>query len=65
MFYESTRSDTKNLLLKLKGVGIESISNLVATTASELLEDYYSNYDNAAKGIDIETISHAIIELEH
>jgi DNA repair protein RadA len=52
----------QNLLHELKGVGIESISNLAATTAPELLEDYYSNYDNAARGIDIETISHAIVK---
>jgi DNA repair protein RadA len=29
---------------------------------SELLEDYYSNYDEGARGIDIETISQLIIK---
>jgi DNA repair protein RadA len=52
----------ENLLLKLKEFGIESISNLASTTAPEVLEDYYSNYDNAARGIDIETISHAVVK---
>jgi DNA repair protein RadA len=52
----------QNLLLKLKGVGIESISDLATTTASEFLEDYYSNYDEATRGIDFETISHLVLE---
>jgi DNA repair protein RadA len=26
------------------------------------LEEYYSNYDNAIRGVDIETISHAIVK---
>jgi DNA repair protein RadA len=59
---ESLEDVDQNLLLKLKEFGIESISNLATTTAPELLEDYYSNYDNAARGIDIETISHAIVK---
>ena len=59
---ESLEGLDQNLLLKLKELGIESISNLATTTAPELLEDYYSNYDNAARGIDIETISHAVVE---
>jgi|GEM_PF-1813241 hypothetical protein len=33
------------LISKLQGAGIQSISELAATTASELLEDYYSNFD--------------------
>jgi DNA repair protein RadA len=41
---------------------IQSISDLATTTASELLEDYYSNYDEDARGIDIETISQLIIK---
>jgi DNA repair protein RadA len=59
---ESLQGVDQNLLLKLKGAGIESISNLATTTAPELLEDYYSNYDNAISGVDIETISHAIVK---
>jgi DNA repair protein RadA len=59
---ESLEDVDQDLLLKLKEFGIESISNLAATTAPELLEDYYSNYDNAARGIDIETISHAVVK---
>jgi DNA repair protein RadA len=51
----------QNLLHKLKGAGIESISDLATTTASELLEDYYSNYDEAARGIDFETISQLVL----
>jgi DNA repair protein RadA len=52
----------QQLLHKLEGVGIQSISDLATTTASELLEDYYSNYDEGARGIDIETISQLIIK---
>jgi hypothetical protein len=33
----------KYLIDKLEGAGIQSISDLATTTASELLEDYYSN----------------------
>ena len=43
----------QDLLLKLKEFGIESISSLATTTAPELLEDYYSNYDNAASKMSI------------
>jgi DNA repair protein RadA len=50
------------LIDKLEGAGIQSISDLATTTASELLEDYYSNYDEGARGIDIETISQLIIK---
>jgi DNA repair protein RadA len=49
-------------LHKLKGLGIESISDLATTTASELLEDYYSNYDEATRGIDFETISGLVLK---
>lgn len=49
----------QNLLHKLKGVGIESVSDLATTTASELLEDYYSNYSELIRiivyGINIPT----------
>jgi DNA repair protein RadA len=61
---ESLEDVDQNLLLKLKGVGIESISNLATTTAPELLEDYYSTYDNTTRGIDVETISHAIVKAQ-
>ncbi|HEU4824333.1 MAG TPA: hypothetical protein VFS97_12980 [Nitrososphaeraceae archaeon] len=44
------------------GAGIQSISDLATTTASEPLEDYYSNYDADTRGIDIETISQLIIK---
>src|SRR5215216_803335 len=51
----------QQLLHKLEGAGIQSISDLATTTASELLEDYYSNYDEGARGIDVETLSRLII----
>jgi DNA repair protein RadA len=51
----------QQLLHKLEGVGIQSISDLATTTATELLEDDYSNYDEGARGIDIETLSRLII----
>jgi DNA repair protein RadA len=51
----------KSLLQKLKGAGIESISDLATTTASELLEDYYSNSDESTRGIDFETISQLVL----
>jgi hypothetical protein len=41
---KSLQGADKLLLHKLKGVGIESIADLATTTASELLEDYYSRY---------------------
>src|SRR5918996_3031437 len=58
---KSLQNVDQNLLHKLKGAGIESISNLATTTASELLEDYYSNYDDAARGMDFETISQLVL----
>jgi DNA repair protein RadA len=58
---KSLQDVDQTLLHKLKVVGIESISDLAATTASELLEDYYSNYDEAARGIDLETISELVL----
>jgi DNA repair protein RadA len=58
---KSLQDVNQNLLHKLKGIGIESISDLATTTASELLEDYYSNYDEATRGIDLETISELVL----
>jgi predicted RecB family nuclease len=59
---ESLQGVDRNLIDKLEGVGIQSISDLATTTAAELLEDYYSNYDEDARSIDIETISRLIIK---
>jgi DNA repair protein RadA len=50
----------QHLIDKLEGIGIQSISDLATTTATELLEDY-SNYDEGARGIDIEILSRLII----
>src|ERR687895_425499 len=58
---KSLQNVDDHLLQKLKGVGIESISDLATTTASELLEGYYSNCDEAARGIDFETISQLVL----
>ena len=58
---KSLQNVDQNLLHRLKGVGIESIADLATTTASELLEDYYSNYDEAARGIDFDTISQLVL----
>jgi DNA repair protein RadA len=49
------------LLDKLEGAGVHSVSDLATSTASELLEEYYSNYDDNGIGIDLETISHAVM----
>jgi DNA repair protein RadA len=59
---ESLHGVSQHLISKLQGAGIQSISDLAATTTSELLEDYYSNYDESAKGIDEQTISQLIIK---
>jgi DNA repair protein RadA len=59
---ESLQDADQHLLHKLKGLGIESISNLATTTAPELLEDYYSNYEDAVGGIDFESISQLVLE---
>jgi DNA repair protein RadA len=59
---ESLQDVDQHLISKLEGVGIQSISDLATTTASELLEDYYSKYDEGAKSIDIETLSRLIIK---
>jgi DNA repair protein RadA len=59
---ESLQDVDRHLISKLEGVGIQSISDLATTTAFELLEDYYSNYDEGARGIDLETISQLILK---
>src|SRR5918995_1826654 len=59
---ESLQDVDQQLLHKLKGIGIGSISDLATTTAPELLEDYYSNYDDAISGIDFETISQLVLK---
>ena len=58
---DSLHDVDRHLIDKLEGAGIQSISDLATTTASELLEDYYSNYDEGARGIDVETLSRLII----
>ena len=59
---ESLYDVNQILLDKLDGVVIQSISDLATKTASELLEDYYSNYDENDRGIDEETISNLVIK---
>jgi DNA repair protein RadA len=59
---ESLHGINQHLITKLQGAGIQSISELATTTASELLEEYYSNYDENSPGIDTETISQLIIK---
>ena len=59
---ESLHDVDQDLLDKLDGVVIQSISDLATKTASELLEDYYSNYDENDRGIDEETISNLVIK---
>jgi DNA repair protein RadA len=59
---ESLQDVDQHLLDKLQGVGIQSVSDLATTTAAELLEDYYSNYNEGARGIDVETISQLILK---
>src|ERR671910_73109 len=58
---KSLQNVDQSLLRRLKGVGIESIADLATTTASELLEDYYSNCDESARGIDFDTISQLVL----
>ena len=58
---ESLHGINQHLITKLQGAGIQSISDLAAKTASELLEDYYSNYEDA-RGIDEETISNLVMK---
>jgi DNA repair protein RadA len=57
---ESLHDVNQHLLDKLEGAGIQSISDLATKTVSELLEDYYSNYDDS-RGIDEETISKLVM----
>jgi DNA repair protein RadA len=59
---ESLHGINQHLITKLQGAGIHSISDLAAKTASELLEDYYSNYDENGRGIDEETISSLVMK---
>jgi DNA repair protein RadA len=59
---ESMDDVSQSLLDKLEGVGIQSVSDLATKTASEFLEDYYSNYDENGRGIDEETISKLVMK---
>jgi DNA repair protein RadA len=68
---EGLQGVDQHLINKIKGVGIHSIPDLAVTTPSELLEDYYSNYDDdyyddndssSTKEIDIETISQLVLK---
>ena len=52
----------QQLLDKLQGAGVQSVLDLATSTASELLEEYYSNYDDSGIGIDLETISQAVMK---
>jgi hypothetical protein len=58
---ESLQDVNQNLLGKLEGIGLQSISDLATKTVSELLEDYYSNYDDDTRAIDEETISNLVM----
>ena len=58
---DSLQDVDQHLIDKLEGIGIQSISDLATTTATEILEDYYSNYDEGARGIDMETLSRLIL----
>ena len=42
---EGLQDVNRKLISKLEGAGIQSISDLATATPFELLEDYYSNYD--------------------
>jgi DNA repair protein RadA len=59
---ESLQDINKQLISRLEGAGIQSISDLATTTPYELLEDYHSNYDDAIEGIDFETISQLVLK---
>ena len=59
---ESLHGINQLLLDKLEGAGIQSISDLATKTVPEILEDYYSNYDEDARGIDEETISNLVMK---
>ena len=49
------------LLDKLEGAGIQLISDLATKTVPEILEDYYSSYEDAT-GIDEETVSKLVMK---
>jgi DNA repair protein RadA len=59
---EGLHGVSQHLISKLEGVGIQSISELAAKTVLEFLEDYYSNYEEDAKGIDEVTISNLVMK---
>jgi DNA repair protein RadA len=59
---QSLQDVNKQLISRLEGAGIQSISDLATTTPYELLEDYHSNYDDVIKGIDFETISQLVLK---
>src|ERR671919_2506115 len=59
---ESLQDVNKQLINRLEGAGIQSISDLATTTPYDLLEDYHSNYDDAIRGIDFETISQLVLK---
>ena len=59
---ESLHGINQLLLDKLEGAGIQSISDLATKTVPEILEDYYSNYDEDARGIDEETITSLVMK---
>jgi hypothetical protein len=51
----------QRLLDKLEGAGVQSVSDLATSTASELLEEYYSSYDDS--GIGITSSNSAIVDM--
>ena len=59
---ESLHGINQLLLDKLEGAGIKSISDLATKTVPEILEDYYSNYDEDARGIDEGTITSLVMK---
>jgi DNA repair protein RadA len=59
---ESLQDVNNQLISRLEGAGIQSISDLATTIPNELLEDYHSNYDDAIEGIDFETISQLVLK---
>jgi DNA repair protein RadA len=59
---KSLQNVDEQLISRLEGAGIQSISDLATTTPYELLEDYHSNYDDVIEGIDFETISQLVLK---
>ena len=59
---KSLQDVDQQLLDRLEGAGVQSVSDLATSTATELLEEYYSNYDDSGIGIDLETISQAVMK---